>query len=79
MKLFLFDLCSWDGVLPCLFVCAFQAQTEEWMELCKSRDIPCSSNMSLMNSLGEPVKIRSWTIAGLPSDSFSVDNGIIIS
>ncbi|XP_024258908.2 dynein axonemal heavy chain 7 isoform X2 [Oncorhynchus tshawytscha] len=56
-----------------------QAQTEEWMELCKSRDIPCSSNMSLMNSLGEPVKIRSWTIAGLPSDSFSVDNGIIIS
>uniref|UniRef100_A0A8C7PT98 Dynein axonemal heavy chain 7 n=1 Tax=Oncorhynchus mykiss TaxID=8022 RepID=A0A8C7PT98_ONCMY len=54
-------------------------QTEEWMELCKSRDIPCSSNMSLMNSLGEPVKIRSWTIAGLPSDSFSVDNGIIIS
>ncbi|CAB1328328.1 unnamed protein product, partial [Coregonus sp. 'balchen'] len=56
-----------------------QAQIEEWMELCKSREIPCSSNMSLMNSLGEPVKIRSWTIAGLPSDSFSIDNGIIIS
>ncbi len=35
--------------------------------------------MSLMNSLGEPVKIRSWTIAGLPSDSFSIDNAIIIS
>uniref|UniRef100_A0A8C7CH11 Dynein axonemal heavy chain 12 n=1 Tax=Oncorhynchus kisutch TaxID=8019 RepID=A0A8C7CH11_ONCKI len=50
-----------------------------YTDLCKSRDIPCSSNMSLMNSLGEPVKIRSWTIAGLPSDSFSVDNGIIIS
>ncbi|KAJ8253116.1 hypothetical protein GJAV_G00209300 [Gymnothorax javanicus] len=32
-----------------------------------------------MGSLGEPVKIRSWTIAGLPSDSFSIDNGIIIS
>uniref|UniRef100_UPI003AAEEA19 dynein axonemal heavy chain 7 n=1 Tax=Centroberyx gerrardi TaxID=166262 RepID=UPI003AAEEA19 len=56
-----------------------QCQTEEWMELCKSREIPCSSNMSLMNSLGEPVKIRTWTIAGLPSDSFSIDNGIIIS
>ncbi|CAJ1078792.1 dynein heavy chain 7%2C axonemal [Xyrichtys novacula] len=56
-----------------------QDQTEEWMNLCKSREIPCSSNMSLMNSLGDPVKIRAWTIAGLPSDSFSVDNGIIIS
>uniref|UniRef100_A0A3B5AG71 Dynein axonemal heavy chain 7 n=1 Tax=Stegastes partitus TaxID=144197 RepID=A0A3B5AG71_9TELE len=56
-----------------------QEQTEEWMDLCKSRAIPCSSSMSLMNSLGDPVKIRAWTIAGLPSDSFSIDNGIIIS
>ncbi|XP_067459187.1 dynein axonemal heavy chain 7 [Thunnus thynnus] len=56
-----------------------QDQTEEWMNLCKSREIPCSPNMSLMNSLGDQVKIRAWTIAGLPSDSFSIDNGIIIS
>ncbi|XP_033990468.1 LOW QUALITY PROTEIN: dynein heavy chain 7, axonemal [Trematomus bernacchii] len=56
-----------------------QDQTEEWMDLCKSREIPCSPNMSLMNSLGDPVKIRAWTIAGLPSDSFSIDNGIMIS
>ncbi|KAM3849660.1 dynein axonemal heavy chain 7 [Diretmus argenteus] len=56
-----------------------QSQIEEWMQQCKSRAISCSPNMSLVNSLGEPVKIRSWTIAGLPSDSFSVDNAIIIS
>ncbi|KAM3608317.1 uncharacterized protein V6R79_023014 [Siganus canaliculatus] len=56
-----------------------QDQIEEWMNLCKSREIPCSPNVSLMNSLGDPVKIRAWTIAGLPSDSFSTDNGIIIS
>ncbi|XP_067372006.1 dynein axonemal heavy chain 7 isoform X2 [Channa argus] len=56
-----------------------QKQIEEWMTLCKSREIPCSSNMSLMSSLGEPIKIRAWTIAGLPSDAFSIDNGIIIS
>uniref|UniRef100_A0A665VEB7 Dynein axonemal heavy chain 7 n=1 Tax=Echeneis naucrates TaxID=173247 RepID=A0A665VEB7_ECHNA len=56
-----------------------QEQTEEWINLCKSKEIPCSPNMSLMNSLGDPVKIRAWTIAGLPSDSFSIDNGIIIS
>uniref|UniRef100_A0A8C1HSU8 Dynein axonemal heavy chain 7 n=1 Tax=Cyprinus carpio carpio TaxID=630221 RepID=A0A8C1HSU8_CYPCA len=52
---------------------------QEWIDMCKTRGIPCSKNMSLMNSLGEPVKIRSWTIAGLPSDSFSIDNAIIIS
>ncbi|XP_062861638.1 dynein axonemal heavy chain 7 [Trichomycterus rosablanca] len=56
-----------------------QRATDEWIELCKARAIPCSKNVSLMHSLGEPVKIRSWTIAGLPSDSFSIDNAIMIS
>ena len=32
---------------------------------------------SLNTTLGDPVKIRAWQIAGLPVDSFSVDNGII--
>ncbi|MEQ2170598.1 Dynein heavy chain 7, axonemal [Goodea atripinnis] len=56
-----------------------QVQMENWIKLCRSIDIPCSTNMSLVNSLGDPVKIRAWTIAGLPSDSFSIDNGIMIS
>ncbi|KAK2839526.1 hypothetical protein Q5P01_013266 [Channa striata] len=56
-----------------------QKQIDDWMKLCKSREIQCSPNVSLMNSLGDPVKIRAWTIAGLPSDTFSIDNGIIIS
>ncbi|XP_028924872.1 dynein heavy chain 7, axonemal isoform X6 [Ornithorhynchus anatinus] len=55
-----------------------QNQTKEWAILCKNRDIPCSEDYSLTSTLGEPVKIRTWTIAGLPSDSFSIDNGIII-
>uniref|UniRef100_A0A8C3PBV6 Dynein axonemal heavy chain 7 n=1 Tax=Chrysemys picta bellii TaxID=8478 RepID=A0A8C3PBV6_CHRPI len=56
-----------------------QNQTNEWTSLCKMRDIPCSDDFSLTNTLGEPVKIRAWNIAGLPSDMFSIDNGIIIS
>ncbi|XP_041837982.1 dynein heavy chain 7, axonemal isoform X2 [Melanotaenia boesemani] len=56
-----------------------QIQTERWMDLCKREEIPCSTNRSLMSSLGDPIKIRAWTIAGLPSDSFSRDNGVIIS
>uniref|UniRef100_A0A669QA40 Dynein axonemal heavy chain 7 n=1 Tax=Phasianus colchicus TaxID=9054 RepID=A0A669QA40_PHACC len=54
-------------------------QTKEWTLLCKVKNIPCSDDFSLMTTLGEPVKIRAWNIAGLPSDTFSVDNGIIIS
>ncbi|XP_043929631.1 dynein axonemal heavy chain 7 [Protopterus annectens] len=56
-----------------------QIQAKEWVSLCKDREIPCSDDFSLMSTLGDPVKIRSWNIAGLPSDSFSIDNGIIIS
>ncbi|KAI6065272.1 Dynein heavy chain 7, axonemal [Aix galericulata] len=56
-----------------------QKQTKEWTLFCKAKDIPCSDDFSLTNVLGEPVQIRAWNIAGLPSDTFSIDNGIIIS
>lgn len=32
----------------------------------------------MTGTLGDPVKIRDWNIAGLPTDSFSIENGIII-
>lgn len=41
-------------------------------------DIPCSETFKMVDVLGEPVTIRDWTIDGLPNDSFSIDNGIII-
>ncbi|CAF4262296.1 unnamed protein product [Rotaria socialis] len=49
----------------------------QWVDLCKSKRIPCSDVFSLNTTLGDAVKIRAWQIAGLPVDSFSVDNGII--
>ncbi|KAG7331501.1 hypothetical protein KOW79_005470 [Hemibagrus wyckioides] len=42
-----------------------QRVVEEWVELCKAKAIPCSKNVSLMQSLRELVKIRNWTIADL--------------
>ncbi|KAJ1537226.1 Dynein heavy chain 7, axonemal [Nowakowskiella sp. JEL0078] len=51
----------------------------EWTNLCKERNIPCSDDIRLSAVLGDPVKIRAWTLAGLPNDSFSIDNGIVIS
>ncbi|KAL8585021.1 Dynein heavy chain 3, axonemal [Nucella lapillus] len=56
-----------------------QTVRKEWLELSVEKAIPCSPNFSLMMTLGEPVVIRAWNIAGLPIDTFSVDNGIIVS
>ncbi|XP_069471802.1 dynein axonemal heavy chain 7 isoform X2 [Ambystoma mexicanum] len=56
-----------------------QSQIKEWSVVLKNRDIPCSEDFSLSGTLGDPVKIRAWNIAGLPSDNFSIDNGIVIS
>ncbi|EGD75848.1 dynein heavy chain 7 [Salpingoeca rosetta] len=55
-----------------------QEQCDEWMQRCQALHIPCSETFSLARTLGDPVKIREWNIAGLPTDSFSVDNGIIV-
>jgi dynein heavy chain len=49
----------------------------EWNKLCKKLGIPCAENFSLIATLGEPVVLRAWNIAGLPTDSFTVDNAII--
>ncbi len=51
----------------------------DWQKVCRQKKIPCSDIFSLSNILGDAVKIRAWQIAGLPVDSFSIDNGIIVS
>lgn len=56
-----------------------QEAIHEWHGLCLKKKIPCSPTSSVNATLGDPVKIRAWNIAGLPVDSFSVDNAIIVS
>ncbi|XP_034748215.1 dynein heavy chain 3, axonemal isoform X1 [Etheostoma cragini] len=51
---------------------------EQWHILCQKRNIPSSEVLTLSNTLGNQVSIRAWQIAGLPVDSFSTDNGIIV-
>merc|ERR1719457_201885 len=48
-----------------------------WHEGLRNMEIPCSDTFQLSNVLGDPVQIRDWQIAGLPVDTFSIDNGII--
>ncbi|NXK86097.1 DYH7 protein, partial [Formicarius rufipectus] len=69
------------GVIAYLgaFTAAFRQEcTKDWSKLCQEKNIPCSENFSLSHNLGDPIKIRAWNIAGLPTDAFSVDNGVIV-
>ena len=51
----------------------------KWTKLCKTSAIPCSPEPKMEETLGDAVVIRQWNIDGLPTDSFSVDNAIIVS
>ena len=52
---------------------------EIWGEMLMSKAIPSSESFSLAQTLSDPVQIRGWTIAKLPNDAFSIDNGIIVA
>ena len=42
-------------------------------------DIPVSDDCSLKNTLASPVEVRDWNMWGLPTDSVSIDNGILVT
>jgi dynein heavy chain, axonemal len=53
---------------------------KDWIRITKSKKIACSDEdkFSLSVTLGEPIRIQSWNINGLPKDSFSIDNAVIV-
>mmetsp|Transcript_25850 Transcript_25850/g.41808 ORF Transcript_25850/g.41808 Transcript_25850/m.41808 type:complete len:1198 (+) Transcript_25850:570-4163(+) len=54
--------------------------TGKWISLLLEEGIPSSSaeNFALATTLGDPVTIREWGINKLPSDSFSIQNAIML-
>jgi dynein heavy chain len=53
--------------------------TELWRNGCVEKGIPCSEVFSLPKVMGVPVVIRQWNLEGLPSDSLSTENGILVT
>ena len=51
----------------------------QWQALSAEKRLPSSEKFDLQEIVGDPVQIRAWTIQGLPTDSFSIDNGIVTS
>lgn len=62
------------------FTSAYRSElSSDWVPNCISLGIPSSAKFNIASVLGDPISIRNWTICGLPSDQFSVENGIISS
>ena len=51
----------------------------KWMEHISELEIPYSEAYSLQSILGDPIQIRDWSAKGLPSDSISVSNAILVT
>jgi dynein heavy chain len=49
----------------------------KWIERALDRGIPTSGDFSLIKIMGDPVIIRGWNIASLPTDQVSIENGIL--
>lgn len=49
----------------------------QWRELIIKLEMPHSEQFVFKDILGTDIKIQNWCIAGLPWDSFSIDNGVI--
>ncbi|XP_032736568.1 dynein heavy chain 6, axonemal isoform X2 [Lontra canadensis] len=63
---------------------AFTAQyrkllIEYWIQDCLSLEIPINPSFSLINILGDPYEIRQWNTDGLPRDTISTENGILVT
>jgi dynein heavy chain len=50
----------------------------KWSDYVGQLGIPHSENYSFVQVLGSEIKINSWNIYGLPRDSFSIENAIIM-
>jgi dynein heavy chain len=52
---------------------------KRWHERTLEVGIPCSPTFSLLSTMGDPVQVREWQINGLPTDSVSTDNAILVT
>ena len=56
-----------------------QELLDEWFGKMVELKVPHTPGADIQTTLADPVQIRQWQIAGLPSDAVSVENGIIVA
>lgn len=45
----------------------------------KLLNIPASKHFEFCGFLADPSNVRDWNIQGLPADSFSIENGVMVT
>lgn len=50
-----------------------------WLPQVKALAIPASPSFDFALFLADPAAVRDWNIQGLPSDSFSTENGVMVT
>ncbi|XP_023668206.2 dynein axonemal heavy chain 6 [Paramormyrops kingsleyae] len=69
----------------CVAYCgAFTSQYRQllvagWTSRCQDLGIPISDSFSLISILGQPYQIRQWNAEGLPRDTVSTENGVLVT
>ena len=53
--------------------------THHWVPMLREMAVPCTTDFDFANFLADPSDVRDWNIQGLPADSFSTENGVIVT
>lgn len=68
---------SYAGPFPSEYRVELVSNT--WLPQVKSLNIPASENFDFALFLANPSDVRDWNIQGLPADSFSTENGVMVT
>ena len=62
------------------FDVAYRSQlTDTWMGAVQGRKIPFTAGFNFSDFMAKPTDVRQWQIQGLPSDTFSTENAVIVT
>jgi len=56
-----------------------QRLIDEWVQKCSEKGIPVSQEFSLKDTMCDPVQIREWILANLPTDNVSIDSAVLVT
>ena len=52
---------------------------QQWIDRCKELEVPVSDDLSLTSVLADNYEIRQWNADGLPRDTVSTENAILVT
>jgi len=68
---------SYCGPFPSGF--RHELVNEQWMPAILENQVPCTKGLTFVDFLASPVDVRNWQMQGLPSDSVSTENGVLVT